>query len=296
MSKPKSKGKIAVIGGDLRQVFCAKKLSELGYETAVFGFENYEGDFDGVFVCTNIEEALKDCVCLVLPLPVTRDGVTLFMPFSDISLSLVSLLLLTDEKCVIMAGKFGDGFKTLCDHTERKLYDYYDRESFQIANAYLTAESAVSLAMNECKFSLKGKNVLVSGYGRIGKTTCSILKALGANVYASARKEGDLEWIRAYGYTPVNTGKLKDVVDCCRIIFNTIPVKVFDEKILCNVPKNCLIIDLASSPGGVDFEWAKKNGIKVIWALGLPGKNLYESAGRVVAETVNSILFEEVLE
>ena len=295
MPQSNEKGKIAVIGGDLRQIYCAEFLAKSGFLTAVFGFENYEGEIENVTVCTNIEDALNDSMCVVLPLPVSRDGVTLFMPLSDLSITLPSLFLLTDKNCVILGGNCSKGIRELCCHCGRRMFDYYDREELKIANAYLTAESAVSLAMNECKFSLKGENVLVVGYGRIGKTTCSILKALGANVYASARKQSDIEWIRAYGYSPVLTEKISDCIGKCKLVFNTVPVKVLDEKTLPYACRNCLIIDLASSPGGVDFEWAKKNGLKVIWALGLPGKRLYESAGVAVAQTVNNILLEEVL-
>ena len=42
---------------------------------------------------------------------------------------------------------------------------------------------------------------------------------------------------------------------------------VLDKKRLEKVKKDCIIIDLASKPGGVDFEVAEKNGIKAILAL-----------------------------
>ena len=50
--------------------------------------------------------------------------------------------------------------------------------------------------------------------------------------------------------------------------------------------KDTLIIDLASKPGGVDFNAAKECGIKTIWALALPGKKLPVSAGKIMARTV----------
>ena len=36
--------KIAVIGGDARQIFCAKNLCTYGFETALYGFDKYDGD------------------------------------------------------------------------------------------------------------------------------------------------------------------------------------------------------------------------------------------------------------
>ena len=56
------------------------------------------------------------------------------------------------------------------------------------------------------------------------------------------------------------------------LIINTIPDKVLDQAKLELIEKESLVIDLASKPGGVDFEKAGQIGIKVIWALSLPGK------------------------
>ena len=39
------------------------------------------------------------------------------------------------------------------------------------------------------------------------------------------------------------------------------------DEILAKVKKDALIIDLASKPGGIDFDAAKSYGLKVIWAL-----------------------------
>ena len=56
------------------------------------------------------------------------------------------------------------------------------------------------------------------------------------------------------------------------IAFNTIPRLIFDRELLMNTDTNTLIIDLASLPGGVDFDTAEKLGIYAVRALSLPGK------------------------
>ena len=45
----------------------------------------------------------------------------------------------------------------------------------------------------------------------------------------------------------------------------------------------------------MDFEAAKLAGLKVIWALALPGKNMKISAGKVIAETIMNIFDDEGL-
>ena len=54
--------------------------------------------------------------------------------------------------------------------------------------------------------------------------------------------------------------------------------------------KDCLIIDLASRPGGVDFQYCNDKNLKVIWALSLPGKTSPVSAGRYIGIAVENIL------
>ncbi len=294
MSITEREVKIAVIGGDTRQIYCAKALSEKGHECSVFGFENANEDIGCCTRCAVVEDALFNAEVVVLPLPITVDGENLYMPLSSKSVSLDKLFANVEKNCVVFAGKCSSDVMNMARKYGTVLFDYNEREEFTVANAYLTAESAIGIAMNELNVSLKGMKVLVIGYGRIGKCLCHLLKALGAEVYASARKRRDFEWIRAYGYSSVDTSVIEDVFSDCKLIFNTVPHAVLDDGKLFLVDKECMIIDLASKPGGVDFDSAKNNGIKVIWALALPGKKLYKSAGRVEAEAILGILEDEV--
>lgn len=56
------------------------------------------------------------------------------------------------------------------------------------------------------------------------------------------------------------------------VILNTIPAQVLTREVLDKTKTDVLVIDLASKPGGVDFEAARELNIKTIWALSLPGK------------------------
>ena len=282
--------KIAVVGGDERQIYCAKHLSDKGFEVALFGFEKYDGDIGLCTRCIDISDALSKTRAIVLPMPTTSSDGSVFMPFSEKVLSVESICRHSENDAVILAGNPG-GFVADClQKYGFEAVNYFDREELLVVNAYLTAESALAIAINSSKTSLISKPVLVIGYGRIGKILCHILKAMGVNVYASARKNKDFAWIRAFGYTPVNTENICEIISDCGLVFNTVPNLVLDEKSLCCLPEECLIIDLASKPGGVDFESAKNLGLKVIWALALPGKFKCASAGKIVADTVISIL------
>ena len=63
---------------------------------------------------------------------------------------------------------------------------------------------------------------------------------------------------------------------------------------LSKIHRDTLIIDLASKPGGVDFEAAKELGLHVVWALSLPGRVAPVSAGIIIKDTITNMIREEV--
>jgi len=146
--------------------------------------------------------------------------------------------------------------------------------------------------MEELPYTLHNCKCLVTGYGRIGKILAHRLYGMGAIVSCSARQHKDIAWIKAYGYDAKNTKDLKDYIHEYTAIFNTIPGKIFTRDVLRDVRNDAIIIDLASKPGGVDFEAAKELGINVIWALSLPGKVAPATAGKILKDTIVNIINE----
>ena len=113
---------------------------------------------------------------------------------------------------------------------------------------------------------------------------------MGALVTISARKYSDLAWAEVYGYNSLHISKLESSLPCYNIVYNTIPTMILDAYRLNLLNKDCLIIDLASRPGGVDFQYCNDKNLKVIWALSLPGKTSPVSAGRYIGIAVENIL------
>lgn len=159
-------------------------------------------------------------------------------------------------------------------------------------NAIPTSEGAIMLAMEEMPTTIYDSKVLITGYGRISKVMVKALKGLGADVCITARKFSDLEWAKIYGCDCVHINEITSRLSEFDIVFNTVPVVIFDEKKLPLLKKSCLVIDLASKPGGIDFDSASRLGVKVIWALSLPGKVAPVTAGKIIADTIIYILSE----
>ena len=266
--------KIAVAGGDLRMHTVARMLNDSGAECVKFGLEE-----------TNVAltDAFKDAVAVILPLPCCKGGY-LNTPMSNVLINIGDIFSAGGEKTIFLGGKM-----PIID--ERHI-DYSLREEFLIKNAVPTAEGAIEIALQELNTTLNGANAVVVGYGRIGKYLAEILKGLNCNVSVIARKESARATAEISGHTTFAFGEI-DVYKSADIVFNTVPFTVIGDTELKAIHRGTAIIDLASLPGGVDEESAKTNNVKMIRALALPGKTAPETAGRVIFETVVTILREQ---
>jgi len=65
-----------------------------------------------------------------------------------------------------------------------------------------------------------------------------------------------------------------------------VPAQVLSAEVLARLRPGSLIVDLASRPGGTDFEAARRLGHRAIHALSLPAACAPETAGEAVAQTV----------
>jgi dipicolinate synthase subunit A len=286
----------AVIGGDLRQVHLAGLLAADGLNVFATGFDRDVEVSKDVIRLRSAEEAVSKANCVVLPLPYSVDETTINAPYARLPIPVNEVIGAAAEGTIIVGGKFDDTIKKLAANYKIKLVDYYLREELAVLNTIPTAEGAIQIAMEELPITIHGAKCLVAGFGRVAKTLANSLQALGAHVTVSARKCADIAWIKALGYNAVYVKDLEGCVKDFDVVFNTIPAVVFTESLLSKLKKDCLVIDIASKPGGVDFETAGRIGIKTVWALSLPGKVAPITAGAIIKDTVLNIINEEVSE
>lgn len=287
----KSKRSFAVIGGDLRQVKVAEGLADDGYEVKVFGFQDIEFS-DKVIISDDMKSAIENVKAVVIPLPGSLDNETINAPFYNQKIYLNDMFQQMSKNQILLGGRLSEKINNLSRVYSIYCVDYFEREELTVLNAIPTAEGAIQLAMEELPITLHNSKCLILGFGRIGKTLAKMLHGIGANVTVEARKCADLAWIKSYGYEGVHLNMLPEVIHCYDVIFNTVPSVIMDKEVLSRVKKDCLVIDLASKPGGVDFDMAKDLGIKTIWALSLPGKVAPNTAGEIIKDTIINIMSE----
>lgn len=307
-----------IIGGDKRNLFLAEKLSKDGENVKIFGFDRIKDEFfanNNIKKITNEKELLTELEkreiqakskglekgtidiseektfdnnlerdnqnkkIIIGPIPYSTDGKTLYAPFCNKKLD---INLLKNKK--IIAGKIPE------EVADIKSIDILKNEYFTIKNTVPTAEGAIAKAIELTDINIDKANIMVLGFGRVGKTLCYKLKNLGANVYAEARKERDLAWIDVFGYNAIPLEKINENICKMDIIFNTIPELILDKSKLILMNEKTLIIDLASKPGGTDFESANKMGIKAILYSGIPGK----IASEYEAELIKEVIYKEI--
>lgn len=263
-------------------------LCEDGVQVYTYALEKAKelAELSQVQMCQFFEEVIASSNKIVTSIPLSKDGIHVNTPYSDCQITTQELYHYCKGKKLI-SGKLDDAWK---EDKTMECYDILDSEEYQILNAIATAEGAIQIAMEEFPKTLSGSNILVMGFGRIGKVVSKMLQGIGASVYCEARKKTDLAYIQAFGYHPIALENLDENLSKFDIIINNIPVKILDASRLDLVKRDVLILDLASHPGGVDFEYAKQKNIKTIWALALPGKVAPVSAAKYIKDVLDQIL------
>lgn len=274
---------ITVLGGDLRQVRLAELLLADGRDAVTWGLEQGGGP-NAVPLGKALEREL-----IILPLPVCRGG-ELNLPLTDTSLTADQLWPRLRYDQLLLGGQTGELSSRLMADFGLTLLDYYAREETQIANAVPTAEGAIQRAMEATERTLHGSRCLIIGFGRIGKLLSRRLQGLGAQVEVFARKFSDQAWVEASGYQSFRFGSGE--LGRFDLIFNTAPALVLDARRLEELREDCVILELASPPGGVDCQAAEQLGRRVVRAAGLPGKVAPVTAAAAVRDSIYHILEE----
>lgn len=281
--------KYTILGGDKRSLELGNLLMKDGNGVCIYGFDRLEQYKYG---SVKLDEAIGYADVIIGPLPFSTDNISINAPFSNEVIQIDKVFDLMSEKQMIIGGKFSIEHEKRLKKKNLKSVDYFKREELQVLNAIPTAEGAIQIAMEETPITLHNSNAIVLGYGRIGKVLSKMLHGIGANVHVEARNYSDLAWIKNNGYIPVCLKELKTYLPRMNVVFNTIPHMILNNELLKSIDSNCVIVDLASEPGGVDLEAAKTLEIKAVRALGLPGKVAPVTAAMFIKEIIYNIMEE----
>ncbi len=284
-----------IAGGDMRFSALAEQFAEK-HKVYAAGFNRNAFTSDKVIASDSLMSLPQRADILILPLPVSNDNLTLNTPFYRGTIPLSDLIPTVNDGGTVFGGRISQQVRELFEHSGIKVIDYFEREELSVLNALATAEGALQIALEEQPCTISGQKILILGMGRIAKALIQLLSGFNAEITVAARKYSDLAWAEVYGCKTVNITELDEngILSEAELIFNTVPHMILDENVLKHCRRNILIIDLASKPGGMDFEAAGRLGLRAIWALSLPGKTAPVSSGKIIGKTIENILNERI--
>lgn len=252
----------AVIGEDARQLAAADYLRQQG-RTVVGAGDLYRADY------------------VLLPMPLSADRA-----------GFARLLKAAKPGALAFGGKVSPQARDAARSVGIELFDYLEREELALLNAIPTAEGCIALILQNRRSTLWNSPVLVLGYGRTASALADRLAALDAKVTVAARDPVQLAHAMSRGLKARPLDRLSSMLPKFSVVVNTIPAPVLDAAQLQQLPKGSLVIDLASLPGGTDFDAAERLGITAIHALSLPARCAPVTAGEFVVRAVLAMLEE----
>lgn len=276
---------ITIIGGDSRIEDLVKILSQDKNEIYLFGLENSE-KLKHLKHLDTMEKALENSGLIITSIPLAKDGKYINTPLSDKKISVQEFFEIVKNKKIITGNITPEIQNYITPENNLEIVDVLKFEELTILNSIPTAEGAIQIAMEKSDITIHNSKCLILGFGRIGKILAKMLLGIGAKVYCEARKEQDIAWIESYGYNAIYLNELNKHLSEFDFIFNTIPYLILDKSNLKLLNKNCILIDLASKPGGIDFEEANRLHLQNEWALALPGKVAPKTAAKYIYEII----------
>jgi len=283
---------IAVLGGDTRELYLIEELSGSGALLRVAGLPVKSG-LKNVFSCSDPGDCLDGVHTVILPVPGVNENGFLYCALAEQPLPFTGeLAAKIPANIPVFVGVAGRLLAKIASEAGLRLIELMKRDEVAILNSIPTAEGAVQMAMEMLPVTIHGCSAFVLGFGRTGATLARLLGVMGAKTSVLARRPEYLARITELNLRPLPFKDITAYLPEADVIFNTVPAMVLNGEVLEKLSPGTVIIDLASAPGGVDFQKAESLGIKAVLAPGLPGKVAPKTAGRILAQVISRLLLE----
>ena len=268
-----------ILGGDNRSLYLGEYLENQGFKVCYYAFNHTE-------CYVSLEEAMNSSDVIILPLPFTKDRFTLNTPLFDDKILVSDILALLSHKKTVFGGQLPKSFCEEMDSRGCSYCDYFLLDELAIYNAVPTAEGVVQVLIEELPITIHGMKCAVLGYGRVGKVLAETLSSLGADVTVFARKQSAFAEVYASSMNSKSFDSLATETNDYDAMINTVPVKVLGENQLSKLNPECILVEVASAPFGIDFQAAKERAFKVVKAGSLPGKVAPKTAGEIIGRSI----------
>jgi dipicolinate synthase subunit A len=283
---------LAVIGGDDREIYLIPELQKQGAYIIALGLE--DSPVADIIECAgSFADVVKKADAILFPMFGTDERGLVKAKYTKQPIVLSKdVLEIIPRHIPLFIGWARPALKNAAEKLGLTIVEVADRDDVAILNSVPSAEGALQMALESAPITIHSSECFVLGLGRLGMTLTRVLLGLGARVSVAARGVSDLARAEEMGARPIDFTDLESEISRAQIVFNTVPDRVITRQVLENMDPDSVIIDLASIPGGTDFEYAQMIGIKALLAPGLPGIVAPKTAGCILARVYPSILAE----
>ncbi len=279
------------IGGDSRQIHLINHLLSKGYMVSSFGLES-ELLSPKCNLINNYKEALEGHKVIIGPTPFSKDGKQINTLKNDIIIYINELKSYLTPEHLVIGGSIPGLLSESLSKKNIPYIDLLEDNSVAIANAVSTAEGAIAKAITKSPINLNNAKCLLLGYGRCGKVLAGKLTGLGADVFITTRNKENNSLAASFGFSLLDYAHLKNEIKTFDFIFNTVPEQILSAEYLSLLNGDVTVIDIASAPGGLDYDYVNKNKINAYLYLGIPGKISPKSSGMILANAITEYLKE----
>ena len=190
-------------------------------------------------------------------------------------------------KIKVFGGVFTTEWKLFFGEYQIPYWDFMKLPEVVEGNGWITAEATVAEVLQQGEYSIYGQKILVTGYGCCGEKIAKVFSNMGAKVVVAARREEIREKIQRDGFCAISFSEVEKMIGDVSTVINTVPAMVITQNCIRRMQTNACIVDIASSPGGCDFEAANKYGITAKLALGLPGLYTTTSSAELLRNAIS---------
>lgn len=285
--------KIAVIGGDMRQIYLSNMLANK-YQVSIFG-NDHEELIGNVSREKTLEEVLQNSEIVICPIPFSKDGEHIFVANSKEKILYKDLFSLLTKEQKILSGPYKEEVLECANDNNIHLIDIVSTYEFSILNSIPTAEGILSMMIESLGITLSGSRCLVLGYGRCGMAIANLTKKMNMNVYVASVNDEELIMakIRDYNTLKIHENKLLYVdylneeflddsnffinLERFNYVINTIPARLININLTKKID-DYIFIDIANIYND------DKN--RFINARGIPGKYSPKTAAKIISAIV----------
>jgi dipicolinate synthase subunit A len=267
--------RIAVVGGDERDPEIARLAAQAGAIVTAFGLPWPPGGVPGV----QLADSAAGANYLFFPIPLGV-GAVLYAPHANEPIVADEALFSKAARDAWMfCGRVREEIAAAADAAGVHVHEYDPDRELMLLRGPAIVEGALERAIEATDVTINDAEVVVVGFGNIGRLLARTLRGLGARVHVAARNPVQRAAAYADGLLPLPLEGLHDLAPSLDMVFSTVPAPVVDRPFLERLPAGTLVLDIAPPPDHADLDAAAELGHRAVWARGL-GRRAPITVGR----------------